>query len=214
MTVVEAPDLRAALKARHRAAILDAARALVADAGGPEFGVDELAARAGIARRTVFNHFASLDEVLLTLCDESLDVLIDDFIAAVAASPTRNGGLASMFDELANTLRDTDLPAAIVRVSTILGGHTSDDSRKRILSDSAFSRASTRLLQAVTRRYPDVDALDAELLISSMMSGVIVISEHWSLSHQLRLDADSRAEWHRLVTRLIHNVRAGYLPER
>lgn len=63
-------DRRAALKAKHRAAILQAARDLVDERGGREFSVDDLAARADIARRTVFNHFASLDEVLLAVCEQ------------------------------------------------------------------------------------------------------------------------------------------------
>jgi len=51
-------DRRAALKAKHRAAILQAARDLVDERGGRGFSVDELAARADVARRTVFNHFS------------------------------------------------------------------------------------------------------------------------------------------------------------
>lgn len=210
MTIVEAPDLRGALKARHRAAILAAANDLVAEGGGPDFTVDELAARAGVARRTVFNHFASLDEVLLTLCDASLAVLIDDFVAAVSASPTGDGTLASMFDELVATLRETELLEAVLRINVILGGESIVDHRRRALSDTAFARASDRLLRAVTERYPEADPLDSRLLLSSLMSGVVVIVEQWTARGSLRLDAASRAEWQQLLTRLITTVRNGY----
>lgn len=209
---VAVPDRRAALKARHRAAILQAARELVDERGGPQFGVDELAERADIARRTVFNHFASLDEILLTLCADALEVIIDDFIVAVAAVPVGDDTTASMFDELAETIASTDLPSAIAKVALVLGAPDPDDPRGRALSDEAFARAATRLLGEVTRRHPNVDALDAELLVSSLMSGVIVIATHWILHTGVRLDQEGREAWNDLVTRLTDSVRQGYQP--
>ncbi|RKR74934.1 TetR/AcrR family transcriptional regulator [Frondihabitans australicus] len=207
-----APDRRAALKARHRAAILRAARGLVDERSGPRFSVDELAERADIARRTIFNHFASLDEILLTLCAEELDVIVDDFIAAVAAAPVGDDSRASMFDELAVVLRTTDLPLAIDRIGQILGEPDPDDARGRALSDEAFSRAATRLLGEVNRRHPGADALEAELLVSSLMGGVIVIAKHWILHCGVALDAQGRGAWSDLLERLIDSVRAGYRP--
>jgi len=206
------PDRRAALKSRHREAILRAARDLVDERGGPGFGVDELAERADVARRTVFNHFASLDEVLLTLCGDALDVLIDDFVGAVAALPRGGGTRSSMFDEIAQTLRSADLPSAIVRIASILGTPvpTEDDPRGRALSEVAFARAATRLLAEVLRRNPGVDVLDAELLVGSMMNGVIVVSGYWIRDTGIDLGPAGRTAWHDLLTRLIDSVRSGY----
>lgn len=206
------PDRRTALKERHRAAILAAARSLVDERGGPRFTVDELAQRADIARRTVFNHFASLDEILLTLCADALEVIIDDFIAGVAAAPVGDDSRASMFDEIAQMLGTADLPAAIARIALILGEPDPDDPRGRALSDEAFTRAATRLLGEVTRRHPKADPLDAELLVSSLMSGVIVIATHWILHTGVRLDDEGRRDWNDLLTRLTDSVRAGYRP--
>ena len=106
-------DRRAALKAKHRAAILQAARDLIDERGGRDFSVDDLAARADIARRTVFNHFASLDEVLLAVCEQELSVIIDRFLADMARTPVGDGSRASMFDELESAARGADLAPAI-----------------------------------------------------------------------------------------------------
>jgi TetR/AcrR family transcriptional regulator of autoinduction and epiphytic fitness len=207
-----APDRRAALKARHREAILDAARALVDEQGGPRFSVDELAKRADVARRTIFNHFASIDEILLTLCGDALDVIIDDFIADVAAAPRGDGSRASMFAELASTLRSADLPAAIAKIASIIGEPAPEDPRGRALSDEAFGRAADRLVAAVSQRNPGVDRLETEFLVGSLMNGVIVVANHWIANAGVRLDDDGRQEWQRLLTRLIDAVRSGYQP--
>ncbi|WFR66900.1 helix-turn-helix domain containing protein [Curtobacterium flaccumfaciens] len=114
-------DRRAALKAKHRAAILQAARDLVEERGGRGFSVEDLAARADIARRTVFNHFASLDEVLLAVCEQELSVIIDRFLADMARTPVGDGSRAAMFDELESAARGADLAPAIASMYRILG---------------------------------------------------------------------------------------------
>jgi len=212
MSMSAAPDRRATLKARHRAAILAAAHDLVQERGGPRFNVDELAERADVARRTVFNHFASIDEVLLALSADVLEVIIDEFIAAVAASPVGDGTRASMFTELAEMLRHADLPSVIASVSNILGDPDGDDARSRALTHETFARAAERLLHEVARRYPEADTLDSEVLVGSLMNGVVVIAKRWLGQSCGRTDAHSRADWDHLLARLTNTIRSGYLP--
>ena len=206
-------DRRAALKARSRRAILDAADALLAERGGAQFGVDELAERADVSRRTVFNHFGSLDDVVLTVCTERLGRVIDEVQAVATATPVGDGSRASMFDELALTLRGADLPPAITYLAGALGplaeGH---DPRAQALAEEAFSRVADHLAAELVRRYPRADLLDVQLLVSSLVHGVAVIAMHW-VSTTDPAAADARARWDALVDRLIHSVRAGYMPE-
>ena len=201
-----------ALKALHRTAILAAARALIDERGGPRFSVDELADRADVSRRTVFNHFASLDEIVLTLCDEALEVIIDEFIAAVAASPVGDGSRASMFTELAEMLQHVDLPTVIASVVKVLGVEDADDARGRALTDVTFARAAERLLREVARRYPEADTLDTEVLVGSLMNGVVVIAKRWLEDSAGRTDPAARADWDRLLARLTDTIRSGYSP--
>ncbi|WP_123944539.1 TetR/AcrR family transcriptional regulator [Frondihabitans sp. PhB161] len=208
--VTTAPDRRAALKARHRAAILHAARSLVAERSGPFFSADELAERADIARRTVFNHFASIDEILLTLCAEILDVIIDDFVSAVATRPVGADTLLALFDEITASLESTDLPATIASIGSLLGAPDVDDPRGDTLSDEAFTRVAERLLVEASRRHPGVDDLDVEILVHSLMSGVLVIAKRWVLLCGVRLDDDSRSQWRHLLNRLTSTLRSGY----
>lgn len=205
-------DRRAALKAKHRAAILQAARDLVQERGGRGFGVEDLAARADIARRTVFNHFASLDEVLLAVCEEELSVIIDRFLADMANTPVGDGSRAAMFDELESAARGADLAPAIASMHRILGDPGKDDPKAAVLTQTAFSRVADRLRDEVARRNPAADALDAALLVESLMSGIVVIAHHWLTTAGPEIDADSLAAWDALLARLVDSVRSGYMP--
>lgn len=205
-------DRRTALKARHRAAILEAARALIAERGGADFGVDELAARADVARRTVFNHFGSLEEVLLSVCTDALTVLVDDFLASVSSTAVGDGSRASMLDELAVALRRSDLPSAIAAVHQVIDETGALRERAVDLARAGFARTGDRLRLEVARRTPAADDLDVDLLVGSLMSGLYVVSQRWVARTGASLDDASRAEWDQLLARLLHSLRSGYLP--
>ncbi|KQR31301.1 MULTISPECIES: TetR/AcrR family transcriptional regulator [Curtobacterium] len=211
MTIVT--DRRAALKAKHRAAILQAARDLIDERGGRDFSVDDLAARADIARRTVFNHFASLDEVLLAVCEQELSVIIDRFLADMARTPVGDGSRASMFDELESAARGADLAPAIAGMYRILGDPGKDDPKAAVLTQTAFSRVTERLRHEVARRYPAADPLDAALLVEGLMSGIVVIAEHWLATSGPDLDQPALDAWDDLLARLVHSVRSGYMAD-
>ncbi len=211
-TVTISTDRRAALKAKHRAAILQAARDLVDEQGGRGFSVDDLAARADIARRTVFNHFASLDEVLLAVCEQELSVIIDRFLADMARTPIGDGSRASMFDELESAARGADLAPAIAGMYNILGDPGKEDPKAAVLTQTAFGRVTERLRDEVARRHPGADVLDTALLVDSLMSGIVVIAEHWLDHHGPDLTPATLRAWDELLSRLVHSVRSGYMP--
>jgi AcrR family transcriptional regulator len=214
VTQTAAPDRRAALKARHRQAILDAADALILERGGPRFSVDELAERADVARRTIFNHFSSIDDVVLTASSQVLAVLTENFAAAAAASPVGDGSRAAMFQEIAATFRSSDLPHAISYLWSALGGADSNDSRMQPQIQEAFGRTSEALAGQLSRRNSHADPLDVELLVSSLMNGLVVMAMHWIVETGASTDPDSRAVWRDLLDRLIDSVQTGYMPER
>lgn len=205
-------DRRAALKERHRRAIVDAASSLINERGSARFSVDDLAERADVSRRTVFNHFSSLNDVVLTACTEVLTVVIDDFEAAATAAPEGDGSRAAMFEQIAQTLRGADLPNAIRYIASALGDAPEHDPRAEQLVQHAFSRTADQLTAELSRRNPAADALDIELLVSSLVQGVVVIAKHWVLTTD-RTDPDGDTVWDGLLSRLIDSVRAGYMPE-
>ena len=159
-------DRRGALKARHRQAIVDAARRLIDARQGPRFSVDELAAEADLSRRTVFNHFESLDDVILAACTEILDAVVASFREAATGS-ARDGGPETVFEGIVHAVRSTDLPQLTAYLWRALGGAEAPAPRQQRFMQVALSRVADDLTVEVLRRTPSVDPLDAELLVSS-----------------------------------------------
>jgi AcrR family transcriptional regulator len=199
-------DRRAALKARHRRAILDAAKVLISDAGTARFSVDQLAERADISRRSIFNHFASIDDVVTTVCTEVLGVVTDNFRELVTTSPVGT----SAFETVVAALRATDVPGTIAFLWQALGGLDTRDPRPRQIFQATFSRTSADLARALAERNAELDVLEAELLVSSLMHGTEVIAQHWIAATRAATDEAARALWHELLDRLVENIRTGY----
>lgn len=205
-------DRRAALKARHREAILTAARELIQERSGPSFSVDELASRADVARRTVFNHFASLDDVLVAVCQSEIMVVVDQFRTAIAstpdrgAMPDRGGASGSVYDDIARAVRATDIPPVIVTVVRTLGVPGSKGARRGMLSHAALTQATGDLIEEIHQRNPGANELGSELIVQFLTAGLVVIGRHWFRRTGGRLDAEGYAEWNGLVEELLASL--------
>lgn len=208
--MLEPTDRRAALKARHRRAILDAATALVTEGDAARFSVDELAERADVSRRTIFNHFASVDDVVTTMCTERLESVIVTFRQSAAEDSPGDGGRAAMFDDIARALRATDVPSVLNFVYRALGGFDAGDPRALRIFQIMFSRASDELSRVLLERNQKADDLEAELLVSSLIQGAGVIANRWIAATGAATDDDARALWGSLLERLLVSVRSGY----
>ncbi|MCF7551333.1 TetR/AcrR family transcriptional regulator [Pseudonocardia sp. WMMC193] len=200
---------RDAQKARTHRALIDAALALTSRHGPEGLTVDTVAERAGVSRRTVFNHFATLDEILLAACTEVLDVLVDGFLAAAAAAPPGAPTIKAVVDDVVGAMRVTDLVGPMAYLTRALGGHH-DDPRVRGFVETAFGRCTRHLSAAATERYPTVDRLDVELAVGALLSGVLVLHGHWWERTGATDDAAARAEWDRLLDHLVSTLRKAF----
>ena len=106
-------DRRRQVKSANRRAILDAAASLAEERGLGHFTVTDLAERAGVSRRTIFNHFASVDDAVYARFSELLGVIVDDFVElADATPPPASPSTAAVFEQLADVIERTELLAA------------------------------------------------------------------------------------------------------
>lgn len=84
--------------ARSRAAIIEAARALVTEPG--ELKLSAVARRAGVGQGTLYRHFATRDELVRALYDEEVDELVALAYRLLEAHPPREA-LGRWFTQLA-----------------------------------------------------------------------------------------------------------------
>jgi TetR/AcrR family transcriptional regulator, regulator of autoinduction and epiphytic fitness len=199
-------DGRTLLKQRHRRAILDAAAALMEETGGTDFGVDRLAERAEVSRRTVFNHFASIDDIVIEVTGEILSGLIDRF---QLGEPRE-----SLYDEVADAIRGTDLVEPMAYLTRVLGGDEPVDAATEpahaVILSRASSQVSERLVSQILDRRPDTDELTVRLLAGALMSGLVELNRRWHAETGASVDDASRAAWSRLLEHLLDTTRRGY----
>ena len=204
-------DGRSAVRVRHRRAILDAAVALIQSGDGVRFTADELAVRAGVSRRTVFNHFSSLDDVLLAVCTETLDVVAAQVQVVPDSGSAVDGSRAAMFTALAHALRAADLSGPILQVWRALGGPQVDEQRTGAFAQQALALVAEGLTAQLAGHYPDADPLEVALLASLLTHGLGVIAGQWVNAAVPGRPPDA-ADWDPLLERLLDTVGSGYLP--
>jgi len=209
VTISSTLDRRAALKARHRQAILDAAAALIRERGNPRFSVDELADRADVSRRTVFNHFSSLDDIVVTTCTQLLTGTVDEFRALTGPTLVTDGSRLELLSEFAASMSRIDLPAVISYLFGVLYDEGAEGRSHSVMQD-VFTRTTEQMSREIATRSAAADELEVEILVASLMNGVGVIARHWIERTGGTLDAASRDLWSELLERLIATVRSGY----
>ena len=212
-----AGDRRTRLRDERHAAIIDAARALATDHGADGFTVEGVARVAGVSRRTVFNHFAGVDQLLVAVCEQiftevTVD-LIDGLERGTASLPEGAGSSRAALDALCESTRDVDLPAAIAAIHRVLGPPDPDDERADVIARTALEHVVGRLRERLVARAPGVDPLDLELTLTMLTGGLAAIGQRWVEEHpDLTTDVPARArtDWDHLLDRLLHRLRSGY----
>lgn len=217
MTPTSRPERRGSSREQRRCALLAAARRLASAHGADGFTVDRLAAEAGVSRRTVFNHFSGVDQLLVAVCEQVLTEVTTDLLAAVdrltADLPAGAAGSRAALDALGEATRDVDLPRAIVTIAQVLGGPDAADERAATISRTAFEHVGGRLRDRLLDRAPDLDPLDLELSLALLVNGLTLLAGHWLEQHPdltTPVGATARADWDRLIDRLLHRLRVGH----
>ncbi|WP_040835484.1 TetR/AcrR family transcriptional regulator [Nocardia brevicatena] len=149
---------------RNRAAILAATRELVIGRG-PDVGMDEIAAAAGVAVGTLYRHFPTkkdLVEAIVTELTTAIGQSLDAALARAADEP------ASAVDELIALLRSVVLDMRQERLLRFAVTGLADDPLRQVQDHGRT--AVERLVAAAHREgslYPDITADDVVLLLAT-----------------------------------------------
>ena len=204
-------------RSQRNVAIVDATRALATEHGADGFTVDQVAQRAGVSRRTVFNHFATVDDLLVAVCEQILAEATAEILEQVDRGTTalpvgEAGGLAALH-AVGEAAREVDLATAIVTIHRMLGCPDPGDERAHGISRTAFAHVGGLLRERVHDRAPGLDPVDLELGLALLFAGITTIAGLWLEAHpDLDLDVPpaARTDWDHLLDRLLHRLRTGY----
>jgi TetR/AcrR family transcriptional regulator of autoinduction and epiphytic fitness len=198
----------AASMERRRRRIVRVATELLAERGVEGLSVDEVAARAEVSRRTVFNYFHSTEELLIAVGNVLLGEAIDSL--RVDGPPISDGTHADLLDDLAAMLRSIDLLDTMIRLTHILGPMGNQDARVLAVVRDTMLSVSDNLLSTARRRHPNVPEFDVELLVSSLLGGLIVLHKRWTERSALADTPQTRQLWDELFDRFIVQLRDGF----
>jgi len=205
-------DRREALKFHNRRAIIDAAAALAEERGLDGFTVNDLAERAGVSRRTIFNHFASADDAVYARFSELLGVIVDRFVQlADATPPPATPSTGAVFEQLADVIERTELVEPLSRIARLVGGNENHPTTV-LWGHEVLRTVTTRLTTEVAGRNPEADPFTVTLLASSLINALAVAFEQWAQETGAVDTPDSRAAWHRLMRTALDHLRHGFAP--
>lgn len=199
------------MKAQHRNAILAAATELVA--AGHRLSAEELAQRAGVSRRTIFNHFASLDDVVLALCTEILGSVVEQLHAPDPPMTGTGDSREEMFVATAQALRSAGLSDRVNQVWLALEGAAVDEQHRQAFVQRALALIADKLADELTTHHPDADPVDISLLANLLTHGLAVIGAAWVAGANPGRPPDA-TDWDVLLERLLDTIGSGYLPRR
>ncbi|MDR2373814.1 MAG: TetR/AcrR family transcriptional regulator [Bifidobacteriaceae bacterium] len=218
----------AAAKERRRARIVQVATELLDERGGSGFTVDEVAARAEVSRRTVFNYFASVDDLSVAAAAEMLGGLIDSLrlpgaaagdsdAASQASSADGEGGdpgllaARAAFSDLTQVLRTVDLVGPMIRLTRAFSPVGPEDPRVATAVQEALFLITGQLSRELRARHPGADPLAVDLLVSMFIGGVVVLYDYWAERSGMVESEASRLIWRDLIDRLVDRIGTGYL---
>lgn len=175
--------------------LLDAAARLFYARGVPNVGINEIIARAGVARMTLYHHFPSKDALVKAVLDRRKDER-DAWLAQAAemASEPR-GRILAVFDLLRTWAETPDFRGCPLVAATIELGGQLNAARPYAQAHQATARAFFET-HATELGVPDAGALAAQLqllvegaAVVALVQGGPVVAQHARTAAAALLDA-------------------------
>jgi TetR/AcrR family transcriptional regulator of autoinduction and epiphytic fitness len=211
-----ASDRQQSLKNTHRRAIAEAAVFLAQQFGPGNFSADRLAAEAGVARRTLFNHFRSLDDAVYA----GLSLILEEATSKVAlaleagAEPGGAGDLSVAFDDIAAALLGVDLVGPLCQIVRTIASREPDHPGTNQWVTSVLASIIPSLESAAAVRAPESRASSRALLVRVILAAVYVAFDEWYAETDAADDDASRVIWRERFDTALAPLRTGFSPTR
>ena len=160
-----------------RDAILAAIDATIEGGELSELTATGLAHKAGVSRRTIFNHFASLDEAVVEHCAQVFSALGNAILERDTNPETAT--VADLFHNTANALVEADLPEQIAYFDQVINSFSSRQEKTNQLFGQVFGQLSYAFQTGLQQKYPNISVLDIRLTVGSLFLAVSLCAREW-----------------------------------
>lgn len=177
--------LRDAQHEQARRAILDALANVIVESGGIGFSVQEVADRAGLTHRTVYNYFPTRDAL-----SEGLAVHVEEQLSTLGPPPDATLSLEGLVPTVREVYRAFEAREILVRAYVMLTVASRGPTKVARDRTSAFEALIER--QAAPRRPMTARQVTAAVRMFLSSTGWHLLTEHLRLSTE---EAAATATW-------------------
>ncbi|WP_234399342.1 TetR/AcrR family transcriptional regulator [Psychromicrobium lacuslunae] len=201
--LIEPTNRRELNKAATREAIVVASLALLRERGLNKFTVEDVAAAAGISRRTFFNYFSSAEAAIASTTEGFLDQVIGEF----AQRPLEE----SLLEAALQALRALIDPARLATVAEVYSLTEAHDAVGRFQSE-VWSDCEAKLVVAAQPRVdPEANPLYIRALVGSIMACGKAAMEIWFSRHGTAINEATLKDLRNLLIEAIGHLRDGFV---
>ncbi len=181
----EMPRIEAETVAAHRVLrhgqILDAAEAILLAHGYRGLTFSTLSERTGLARNTIYEYFASRDELIATLCERDLPVWTDRVRRAVAVESDPRAQLRAYVDAQLELVQEGRHRLALIVSEASL----EPDARARIRAvHGSWLDLAASALRALGHQHPETGAR----LVQGLVDAATSLLEQGGEADEVRLE--------------------------
>ena len=177
----KAPARKRLSAADRRVAILDAALEVFSERGFSEASLDDVAARGGISKTLIYEHFGSKRELQIALLDTYMHDLIDAVVSAIAAASNDEERLRAGID--AFLIFTADHPAVLRLLTRNVSDPVAGETIDRLREEAASAIASIMAQNAPELAPGDLDLETTVAIVAHLMAGGIQFLAGWWIDH-------------------------------
>ncbi len=180
-TGTNTPARRRLSAADRRAAILESALEVFSENGFSEASLDDVAARGGISKALIYEHFSSKRELQVVLLDTYLHKLIEAIVGAVSAADEDEERLRAGID--AFLIFASEHPAVLRLLTRNVSDPVAGETIDRLREEAASTIASIMAQTAPELEPGDLDLETTVAIIAHLMAGGIQFLAGWWIDH-------------------------------
>ena len=161
----------------RRAAILEAALDVFAENGFNEASLDDVAARGGVSKALIYEHFASKRELQLSLLDTFVHDLIEQVVGAITAGEDDEARLRAGIEAFLGFAEER--PAALRLLTRNVSDPDAGEALDRLREEAADAVASMMVADAPPPQPGDLAVEDTSAVLAHLMAGGIQFMAGW-----------------------------------